>query len=347
MVLSRSLRYCWFLLYAAAATASSAADYVLESVADDLATVDGADEAPVILSDGHVLYLYGHQLMKSDGQETIVVYEAAEDTEIAPYSVRSLSFNAAGDFVALCRAGSRQATIVRCIDGRTNLVDRRPALDLGPAAINDQGLVAYAVRTGEQLTHFMLHDGQTSRAIAKSRTLSTLNTQRPALNNRAEVAITSRSGVLLIITEARPATTRSIVSADPLGGFDGVAMNDAGQVVFRARRPNVALYRADQQGLKKIVDTRETFASLGIPSLNAEGQVAFHAVLDDGKEAIVVADDGGLSQVVASGDELNDSTITSLRFGTNGLNDRGQLAFWALLLDGTETVYRATPGTDQ
>lgn len=37
-----------------------------------------------------------------------------------------------------------------------------------------------------------------------------------------------------------------------------------------------------------------------------------------------------------------DSVITALRFNGQGLNDNGQVAFWALLLDGTEGIYRAT-----
>ena len=52
---------------------------------------------------------------------------------------------------------------------------------------------------------------------------------------------------------------------------------------------------------------------------------------------------GANAQVVATGDELAGTVVTALRFGQQGLNDRGQVAFWALSLDGTEKIYRATP----
>ena len=322
---------------------SPATGYRLESIAEDLATVPGSDEAPVILNDGNVLYVLDHQLMRGDTESSTLVYEATEGSSIPPYSIRSIAFNSVGDFVALCRAGSRQATLVRYRNSGTELLDRRPALWLGPADINDKGAVAYAVRSAERLTQIIYHDGKNPRSVARSKSLNSLTMQTPSLNNLGQMAVSSHKGVLVIDARGEKITTTRIVTAGPLGGFDGLTMNDTGRVAFRVKRPTVGLYAGAGGKVTKLVDTSESFATLGVPSLNNAGQVAFHAVLKDGREAIFVSTEGANAQVVATGDELAGSVVTALRFGQQGLNDRGQVAFWALSLDGTEKIYRATP----
>ena len=129
-------------------------EYRLEAIATDLASVPSSDEAPVILADGSVLYMLDHRLMKGDGITSKALYEATVDSDIPPYSARSIAFNSHGDFVALCRSG-RQSTLVLWQTGQTKIVDRRPASVVGQAAINDKGFLAYAVRNAERLTQIM------------------------------------------------------------------------------------------------------------------------------------------------------------------------------------------------
>lgn len=332
------------LLHAMITTKAYAVAYNFDSIAPELAVVPGSDEAPVILVDGSVLYLSDYQLMKGDGETSTVVYESEEDSDIPPYSVQDISFNANGDFVALCRAGSRQATLVLCENGKTQFIDRRPALSLGPAAINDSGAVAYAVSTGNRLTQILLREGNESRAIAQSHTLTGLKAYLPSLNNRGQVAVISRQGIYVIDTEGDQAIAGKIVStSDGLGTFEGIRLNDAGQIGFRAKRPAVAIYLSDGDQLAKLADTTGQYAEISLPSLNNLGQVAFHSTLNDGTETIVAGNKGAITPVISTGDSLGDSTVTTLRFSNQGLNDAGQVAFWALLLDGTEGIYRATP----
>ncbi len=48
------------------------------------------------------------------------------------------------------------------------------------------------------------------------------------------------------------------------------------------------------------------------------------------------------SKIVQTGDALDGSTVTALSFGSEGLNDQGQIAFWAKLADGRQGIYVTT-----
>jgi hypothetical protein len=78
-------------------------------------------------------------------------------------------------------------------------------------------------------------------------------------------------------------------------------------------------------------------------ALNNSGEVAFDADLNGGGNAIfTVGSDLIPHQVIAVGDALAGSTVTTLFVSHEGLNDAGDLAFDALLADGSQRVFRAT-----
>ena len=104
----------------------------------------------------------------------------------------------------------------------------------------------------------------------------------------------------------------------------------------------------DADGTPTVVaDTTGAFAFFGFrpPSINNDGDVAFHATLDDGTSGIFVGSD----QVIGTGDTLDGSTVQNLTFYEEGLIDSGQLAFVATLGDPNTpegfrmAVFRATP----
>jgi hypothetical protein len=86
--------------------------------------------------------------------------------------------------------------------------------------------------------------------------------------------------------------------------------------------------------------------------LNNSGDVAFNALLDNGKEGVFLWSHGSLTLVAETGTVIPGvGTIASLdQYGTglpNGLvslNDRGQVAFTAVLTDGGVVLLMATPG---
>jgi hypothetical protein len=87
----------------------------------------------------------------------------------------------------------------------------------------------------------------------------------------------------------------------------------------------------------------DTFASLGDPSLNQLGQVAFSATLPGGDLGIFKGPNSKADRVIGLGDPLLGSTVEGLLYGSHALNDRGQLAFEADLMDGRQVIVLATP----
>ena len=77
--------------------------------------------------------------------------------------------------------------------------------------------------------------------------------------------------------------------------------------------------------------------------LNEQGQVAFLADYDGGTGIFTGSSLGQLEKVISVGDSLGGSTVTTLFISHDGLNNVGQVAFDAVLADGTQHVFTAEP----
>ena len=78
-------------------------------------------------------------------------------------------------------------------------------------------------------------------------------------------------------------------------------------------------------------------------SFNDSGQIAYKGVDTDGFGAIFTGPDLVLDRVIGTGDGLDGSTVTNVTLWPEALNGTGQIAFYALLTDGRQGVYRADP----
>ena len=155
------------------------------------------------------------------------------------------------------------------------------------------------------------------------------------------------------------------------GYFEEPALNDSGQAVFSSRligttggsSDNEGIFRGDGGAVTKIVregeaapDGNGTFRVFDDPALNDTGQAAFLANLtgtsggssDD--LGIFLADPQEILQVARKGQLLEGSTVTSLfalfghdRGGRSGLNELGQVAYWAELDGVREGIFLFTP----
>jgi hypothetical protein len=121
-------------------------------------------------------------------------------------------------------------------------------------------------------------------------------------------------------------------------------VNTAGEVVFQAQLDagGVAIMSGDGGALTPRVSTVGPFSSLGDPTINAAGEIAFSAGLDAGGVGIYTGADPVANKVIASGDTLFGHTVNSISF-FRGLNDSGQIAFYANFSDGTQDIFRADP----
>ncbi len=69
--------------------------------------------------------------------------------------------------------------------------------------------------------------------------------------------------------------------------------------------------------------------------------MAFRADLTVSGKGIFVGPDPVVNKVILTGDSLNGSTVTNLSFSKKGLNNLGQIAFYAELADGTRGIFQA------
>lgn len=96
-----------------------------------------------------------------------------------------------------------------------------------------------------------------------------------------------------------------------------------------------------------IADTNGSFSDLLFPAINDQGTVAFLAELDGGGEGIFTGNDLLNDRVIATGDQLLGSTVTNIGFSVSGLNNSGQIAFFATLANGISGIFRADPQLTQ
>jgi hypothetical protein len=238
--------------------------------------------------------------------------------------------------------------------------------------LNNSGVVAFRAQL-DTFDKFNLDQGLFSGQDGKRSTLTTYylsstsqfsefgTLSRPSINNLGNIAFEaprdgeSSSGIFV----AEGGGFETIVAPDPNVNVGRPNLNDAGTVAFHRffnDRAGEELVTVNDGQLTVVADTSGPFQSFGFtfvgftpPALNNNGDVAFLADLDSGGSGIFVGPDPIADRVIGTGDTLDGSTVTNLRFCDEGLNDSGQLAFQATFNDPSVpegvrvAVYRATP----
>jgi hypothetical protein len=184
------------------------------------------------------------------------------------------------------------------------------------------------------------------------------NDTRPSINNDGDIAFDESIDFDSGIFVGREGSFQTIAAPDPDVFVEKPVLNDDGTVAFyrsffdEANQEFVTeIVTGSGDTLTTVADTRGAYAEFGFrpPSLNNQGEVAFHATLDSGGSGIFVGPDAVADRVIATGDTLDGRTVQNLTFCEEGLNDSGQLAFVAQLEDAATpegfrmAVFRATP----
>jgi hypothetical protein len=229
-------------------------------------------------------------------------------------------------------------------------------------AINDNGVVAFQASLTAGGQGIFTVDGATTTTIA---TTTTNSLGAPEINNAGEVAYWQRSGTspgpfTFGIFKGDGSSTTTIAQTGSGSSFFNVGsypgINDDGTVAFVGTILGAQGIFTGSGGLTtKIVDSTGPFSasffSGNYHSINKSGKVAFQIGLDAGGDGIFVGPD--VQRVIGQGDALFGSTVGhptlpflttgNIGFFRDGLNDSGQLTFWARLTDGREVIARATP----
>jgi hypothetical protein len=221
--------------------------------------------------------------------------------------------------------------------------------DNGPD-INDrgQGIATLTNASGRQV----IVDRQ-GRNIATAPNMQTLLLDA-TLNNNGVVAFTSYrfvSGInqrSAIRVGSQPGNLRTLIDTET-SEFSRVGsprLNDFEDVVFEATLDSglIGIFRADDSGTRAVfVDNDEVFGELRNPGINNRGEVAFlgyDPIAETG--AIYTGPDLAADRVIGPGDRLSGLRVQSVYF-VGEINNAGQIAFSAVLGDGTEAIFRADP----
>ena len=129
------------------------------------------------------------------------------------------------------------------------------------------------------------------------------------------------------------------------GGTSNFGINDNGDAVLSDSK-TINLFNNTSSTLTTIADSRSTFKSFSDAAINNKKYVAFGASLATGGSGIFTGADSVGNKVITTGDPLFNSTVTNLTFSKKGLNNLGQIAFYAELANGTKGIFLATESAD-
>jgi hypothetical protein len=232
-------------------------------------------------------------------------------------------------------------------------------------SINNSGEVAFAAELDNGDEGLFSGSGSKKGGVTTHYLTSTSqfdgSDSRPAINNVGDIAFVESIDFARGIFVGQEGDFTEIAApepSDPSIGYGTPMLNDAGTAAFQRSFTDEATQEFVEQivtgnggSLTVVADTRDEFAFFGFrpPSINNDGEVAFHATLDDGTSGIFVGSDPVADRVIATGDTLDGLIVQNLTFCEEGLSDSGELAFVAQLEDPNSpegfrvAVFRATP----
>lgn len=129
------------------------------------------------------------------------------------------------------------------------------------------------------------------------------------------------------------------IASSNVNFYSFLAVNDAGYV---AASSGSQIQLGNGGPFSTVVGTSLDFSHFGAVSLNNANELAFYALTPTGQRGIYRGPDPIADKIIATGDTLLGSTVTQLAFGRRGLNDAGQVAFWAKMENGQQGVFVAS-----
>ena len=226
--------------------------------------------------------------------------------------------------------------------------------------INDNGMVVFYARAkGGSSEGLYTGPNPATDALAVRGTLAnptqfqSVNHDFTSLNNNGVVAFLAQqqAGPWGIFTASR-GTSPSTIATDvgPFSLFASPAVNNAGRVAFYGETDSgvKGIFRgpdpvADVVAVQSDAPGAAYFSVVGYPDIGGGDTVVFNARRANGAHGVYTGADPLTDRVLAIGDSLFGSTVTSASFRRGGINELGQIAVSYRLADGRSGVVIATP----
>ncbi|MBC7833565.1 MAG: hypothetical protein H7Y88_00510 [Phycisphaerales bacterium] len=225
-------------------------------------------------------------------------------------------------------------------------------------SVNDSGTVAWQGelrQPGFPQGLFTGNGGPHNTIFSSASSDFTSSFAGPTINNAGQIAFraasTTSAGDAIFRFDG-PGVFTTIADGDhPLlsSAFDDEpAMNAAGRVAFIGRSNDIStMYLLVGDGTADAIalaDTTGDLDSINNAAINDLNQIAYSATFDDfSTTGIFTGSDLINDAVVRTGDLIDGSAVTFVSLCREGLNNNGQIAFFAQLADGRGVVMVATP----
>ncbi|MBD2006027.1 MULTISPECIES: PEP-CTERM sorting domain-containing protein [Cyanophyceae] len=351
---------------------AQAASFTFTKIADNSGSFSSFFEAPVINNQGTVAFRTSEGIFTGNGETITTISNTTVSSQSAIRAFSDISINDEGSVafnadlepifimtgpesgIQIFRKGifTSNGTTTNII--RELATDGRTRVTIDSPSINNQGTVAFSysfLGTSESDDSTVVTtNGTTTTTIARGKAPNVddtlgLSVESNSLNDQGIVAFRrGLSGGGSGIFTGNGTTTTTI--ADTNGIFSNVgaaSINNEGTVAFNADLDagGEGIFTGNGTTTNTIADTSGIFSNFGAASINDAGIVAFLAGLDAGGTGIFTGSNPLTDKVISTGDTLFGSTVTSLGFFREGLNNPGQVAFFASLADGTTGIFRA------
>jgi hypothetical protein len=350
-----------------------AGEYSFTKVADS--TIDDFDPsstgAPAISDLGHVAF----STRSADGTVSRVLRSApglggpltligddSINTDIASFS-DSVSVNSSGEVAVWATiSGPVFERILRGDGGALVPIAEASSGEMFNfmsvvVSVNDAGLVVWQGelnQTGFPQGLWTGDGGPVNTIFNTASSSFTSSFAGPAINNGGQIAFRASTntshGDAIFRYDGGSVFTTIVDSSGPFSAvFDQEpAINNVGTVAVIGRSDNLSTqYLIVGDGAAPatpIVSTSGPLASINGAAINDTNQIAFAATFDDFSTlGIFGGPDLINDRVIRSGDALDDSTVSSLSMDREGLNNSGQIAFFAQLADGRGVIMVASP----
>lgn len=240
-------------------------------------------------------------------------------------------------------------TTIKTIAADTSNGGSFETLSTFAASINDDGLVAFGAKPNGGNYRIYVGDGDSSSEINEH------YGSVPSINNEGTVAYRNDTSYIIEIQKGTQLYSLPDIIAAHLPDI-----NDLGQTAFFGAADGKQ-YVVVWDGISTPTYIDGVLYSVlsggftydgGSPdcAINNQGLVAFGASLplEEGSDfernvGIFTGADPVSDKVIQTGDLLDDEAVKNVLFSRNGLNNLGQIAFWAELSNGTKGVWVATP----
>jgi hypothetical protein len=339
------------------------AGYTFTRIADTGAGLSNFGEAPALNNAGRVAFLAdsgsaetGICLYTGDGGKlTTVACETPLGARLDPFP----SINAEGTVAFVLTSGQRQSIVAGDGGPLTTVYATQPDTfftGFAPPSLNDAGVVAFHAGTLAESFPDVVFAGAGGESGAIIDRQDVFGFVRfgdfPSVNNAGTVAYSYGfdSGFFsenaIRTGDGGKPTTLYSDHGGLFRSFGDPVLNDAGTAGFFATlaQGGSGIFAGDGGPVTAIATTGGVFSAFaGAPSLNNAGTAAFLATLRAGGLGIFTGPDAEADKVIATGDGLFGSTVAQLGFFRQGLNDAGQVAFFARLADGSSGIFRADP----